>query len=81
MWKLVVTVATTLAIGWQMATTASSRDGFGQVADRPESKATDVPGPLSGQNPAGSANDERIRFVRQVLADTEVALAINIARN
>src|SRR5262245_5519026 len=71
MWKLVLTVATILAIGWQMATTASSRDGLGQVADRPESKATDVPGPPSGQYPVGSANDAKIRFVRQVLADTE----------
>jgi len=38
---------------------------------RPGSSQRDIPGMPRGQNPVGPANDEKTRFVRQVLADTE----------
>jgi predicted metalloprotease len=38
---------------------------------RPGPSQRDIPGMPRGQNPVGPANDEKTRFVRQVLADTE----------
>jgi len=38
---------------------------------RPGPSQRDIPGLPRSQNPVGQANDEKTRFVRQVLADTE----------
>ncbi|HJZ30120.1 MAG TPA: neutral zinc metallopeptidase [Hyphomicrobiaceae bacterium] len=38
---------------------------------RPGPSQRDIPGMARGHNPVGPANDDRTRFVRQVLADTE----------
>jgi uncharacterized protein len=38
---------------------------------RPGPSQRDIPGMPRGQDPVGPANDEKTRFVRQVLADTE----------
>jgi len=48
-------------------------DGGIQIPDmpRPGPSHRDIPGMPRGQNPVGQASDDRTRFVRQVLADTE----------